>query len=124
MSKKPSFTRKLLLLLPAAVLLGMLSAPSAGCGDPCVSTCEDAKSCGMQEAFGFGSGDCASFCEDQETMAEELGCGSEYDDFISCFASFDVCANPEEATDQDIEKAQECLSKTTAFLDCAAASVT
>ena len=97
MSEKSRLARKLMFLLPAAVLLGMLSAPSAGCGDPCVSLCEDAKGCNMLASVGFVDdmgnpvSDCASYCEDTRTANEEIGCGNEFDDFMSCFSSFDVC---------------------------------
>ncbi len=131
MSKKPSLPRKLLLLLPAAMLLGALSTPSAGCGDPCVSICEDAKSCDRLGDYGFVDDmgnpvtDCAAYCEDQSTYADELGCGSEFDDFMGCFASFDICADfeTEEPSEKDIEKALECNMKTQAMLDCIQAAV-
>ena len=126
MSKKSSLSRKLMILLPAAMLLGMLYTPSTGCGDPCVNLCEDAKGCNMLANVGFVDdmgnpvSDCTSYCEDTRTANEEIGCGNEFDDFMSCFSSFDVCQDFEnqEPSDKDIEKAQECSEKTQVLLTC------
>ncbi|MCA9718646.1 MAG: hypothetical protein H6713_20820 [Myxococcales bacterium] len=99
--------KKLLLLLPAALALGFLGLP-AGCGgDPCVKLCEDARAC--DEDIGYDDRPCADQCSEQADQAEQLGCGSEYDDFTGCVAKFDPCGEVSQ------EEAEACQDEFEAF---------
>lgn len=64
-----------------------LGAFAQGCGDPCVSLCEDEVDAGCSTVS-----DCDSFCEDAAADADATGCRSQFDDFIDCAAGEDACS--------------------------------
>jgi hypothetical protein len=79
---------------------------AVGCGDDCVSACEDG-----QECEGVEKVDCEKECEDGAKAAEDAGCEDQYDELMSCVADQDdVC---------DIEAlAKACSSEGSAFQKC------
>ncbi len=83
---------------------------AVGCGDDCVSACEDAKECDGATAA-MKDRDCDKDCEDGAKEAEDAGCEDQYDDYAGCIADLDdVCKfNPEE----------DCTSEATALAKCA-----
>ena len=68
---------------------------AVGCGDDCVSLCEDAKEC--EDATDEQKDeDCDKSCEDAQKEAEDAGCEDQYDDFVSCASDVDDICNPDE----------------------------
>lgn len=93
-----------------ALILGAFAVP-AGCGDPCVSACEDAKSCdGAPQDT-----DCQAQCDQAKADAEAAGCGSQYDDQLSSCSGEFSC----DGTD---ELSASCEQATAALIECAFAN--
>jgi hypothetical protein len=83
---------------------------ATGCGDDCVSACEDAKEC----EGGDEDTDCDKECEDSAKEAEDAGCEDQYDEFASCVADQDDVCDIEklaEACSSEASKYNECLTK-------------
>jgi hypothetical protein len=94
-----------MMLAPVFMLAGLVT----GCGDDCVSSCEDGKECSDATAEQKAV-DCDKECEDNEKNAETMGCEDEYDDVASCISDLDdICKfNPE----------TDCKTEGTAFFAC------
>src|SRR5688572_24027205 len=76
------------MMLVPAFALGLLTV---GCGDDCVSSCEDGKECSNATAEQKAQ-DCDKLCEDGEKDAETMGCEDEYGDMTSCMSDLDdIC---------------------------------
>jgi hypothetical protein len=76
------------MMLVPAFALGLLTV---GCGDDCVSACEDGKECSTATPEQKAQ-DCDKICEDNEKDAETMGCEDEYDDYTSCISDLDdIC---------------------------------
>ncbi len=90
-----------------ALLVGAFTVP-AGCGDPCVNSCEDAKDCeGVPDEI--KNLDCQDLCDAAKQAAEDAGCGSEYDDAnSSCTGG--SCTEPDTSS--------SCVDAQTAYSTC------
>lgn len=91
-------------VLFVSLVLGAASF-GVGCGDPCVSGCEDAKSCDGADT----TVDCQKSCDDAKAAAETAGCSTEYDDLVSCASGVSDVCNPGDA----------CNAEATAYVACA-----
>lgn len=90
-------------VLFVSLVVGVASF-GVGCGDTCVSSCEDAKSCDGADT----SVDCQKSCDDGKKAAEDAGCSTEYDDLLSCASGVSDICNPGDA----------CNTEATAFATC------
>jgi len=81
---------------------------AAGCGDPCVAYCNDAKECPDADV----SVNCEDLCATQKANGEAQNCLAEYDDLIECQTSLDDVCTP----------GDQCTDKQTAYDDCVAAA--
>ena len=106
--------KKLMILVPAAMLLGMLSTPGCATGDACVKGCEDAAECAGTDASG-----CQETCDNARQAAVDLGCESQYDDQLNnCSVSGQVdCDNPGEPSG-------DCVEAAAAFVECSIMAAT
>jgi hypothetical protein len=90
-----------------SMVLG-LAAFAQGCGDACVSACEDAKECeGAPQDT-----NCETQCDEGKADAEALGCTSEYDALLSCASGVDdICNPPEDACETEIGNFGDCFAE-------------
>ena len=80
---------------------------ATGCGDDCVSLCEDANECEGAEKVD----DCDKECEDAKKAAEDAGCEDQFDDLLSCASDQDdVCKPDENACSSEAEAFVKCMS--------------
>ncbi len=97
-----SFKKFLLVPLFAA------TAALTGCGNDCVSGCEDRQDCADASAE-FKAQDCDDLCDKQETLAEDADCSDQYDDAMSCASDVDdVCKAGDDS----------CAAENTALFAC------
>lgn len=81
---------------------------AVGCGDDCVSTCEDSNECEGAEKVD----DCDKFCEDLKSEAEKAGCEDQLDDVFSCAADQDdVCKADPDACSKESEALVKCMTE-------------
>lgn len=88
-----------------SLVLG-LAAFGSGCGDACVSSCEDFKECEGADP----DTNCETQCDEGKADAEELGCSSEADAVLDCQSGVEDICNPD---------ADACSSELAAYVDCA-----
>ena len=99
-------TTKLRPLFPGLLLFLLLGT---GCGDDCISTCEDSNDCESNE---LKIDNCDKFCEDARELAEKAGCESQFDDFWSCGADQDdVCKAEPDACEKEKDALDECAAQ-------------
>ncbi len=79
------------LQLSGLMLTGLLLV---GCGDDCVDVCEAQQECTNEDApTMFMEGlDCGDLCDLAADYADNLGCGDEWDELMSCLADSDPCS--------------------------------
>ena len=81
---------------------------AVGCGDDCVSLCEDGNECEGAEKID----DCDKFCEDNQKKAEDAGCEDQYDDYISCLADQDdICKIDLDTCSKELEALGKCAAE-------------
>lgn len=95
-------------ILIGLVMLASLASVACG-GGPC-GACDDVAAC---EGSTVDADACKDQCEAGRDAASELGCGSEFDAYLDCASSGDVC---------DAASAPDCASEQQAFLDCGIAA--
>jgi len=79
---------------------------AAGCGDDCVSVCEDSNECEGNE---MKIADCDKFCEDERESAEKAGCEDQFDEVWSCAADQDdVCKADIDACEKEKDALDKC----------------
>ena len=78
-----------------------------GCGNPCVSLCEDAKECPGADV----SANCEQLCETQKEGAQSLDCLSQYEDAIDCQTGYDDVCAPDDACEEDIATFASCIAQ-------------
>lgn len=92
---RPSFPGLLVFLLLAT-----------GCGDDCVSNCEESNDCPDNDRR---IADCDKFCEDARELAEKAGCEDQFDDYWSCAAGQDdVCKADPGACEKEHDALDQC----------------
>jgi hypothetical protein len=80
-----------------------------GCGDDCVSVCEDSNEC-ADNALEID--DCDKFCEDARELAEKVGCEDQFDEVWSCAADQDdVCKADVDACEKEQDALLKCESQ-------------
>jgi hypothetical protein len=93
--------------LRALSLTLVASFSLAGCGNPCVSLCEDAKECPEADV----ATNCEQACESVKEGVESLDCLSLYEDAVGCQAGFDDVCAPDESCDEDVAAYLECVAE-------------
>ncbi len=94
--------KKLMLLAPVALLLGMFAPAGCDGGSSCVSSCEDGKSC--DTPVYPEDTDCQELCDNARQAAVDAGCETEYDDSDKACSGGNVC-DPADITEDCAEKA-------------------
>lgn len=92
--------------LASLSLIAALVVVAAGCGNPCVSLCEDAKECPDADV----ATNCEQACESVKEGAESLDCLSLYEDAVGCQAGFDDVCAPDESCDEDVAAYLSCVA--------------
>lgn len=86
-----------------------LALLAVGCGDDCVSVCEDTNDCASTD---IKIDDCNKFCEDGRQLAEKVDCESQFDASWGCRADQDdVCKAAPQACDKEIAALEKCLAQ-------------
>src|SRR5262245_47489811 len=97
-------TTKLRASFPGLLFFLLLAT---GCGDDCVSGCEDSNECEGAAKID----DCDKFCEDVRSEAEKADCEGPLDDLFSCTAGQDdVCKADADACSKEQNAYVKCLA--------------
>ena len=81
---------------------------AVGCGDDCVSVCEDTQEC-ADLPDELKTSDCDKFCEDLQKDAEDAGCEDQYDDLWSCAGDQDDVCKESDACNKEGEAFTKCM---------------